>query len=161
MHAPAGDGLDDLVEQDLPVLEHVEDRRERADVLGVGAVEDQVAGDAVALAEQHADELRPVGHLDAAELLHREDVGQVVGHAAEVVDAVGVRDVGVPALALGHLLGAAMVVADVGDEVDDLLVAQADDDAERPVGGAVLRADVEVHERGVVLGAAAGPTPRA
>ena len=46
-----------------------------------------------------------------------------------------------------------MVVADVGDEVDDLLVAEADDDAERPVGGAVLRADVEVHERGVVLGA--------
>ena len=68
-------------------------------------------------------------------------------HAAEVVDAVGVGDVGVPGLALGHLLGAAVVVADVGDDVDDLLVAQADDDAERPVGAAVLRADVEEHER--------------
>ena len=44
-----------------------------------------------------------------------------------------------------------------GIEVDDLLVAQADDDAERPVGGAVLRADVEVHERGVVLGARQAP----
>ena len=115
VHAPAGDGLDDVVEEDLPVLEHVEDRRERADVLGVGAVEDEVAGDAVALAEQHADELRPVRDLDAAELLHREDVGQVVGDPAEVVHAVGVRDVRVPALALGQLLLAAVVVADVGD----------------------------------------------
>ena len=44
-----------------------------------------------------------------------------------------------------------------GMQVDDLLVAQADDDAERPVGGAVLRADVEVHERGVVLGARQAP----
>ena len=65
MHAPAGDGLDDIVEEDLPVLEHVEDRRERSDVLRVGAVEDEVAGDAVALAEQDADELRPFGHVDA------------------------------------------------------------------------------------------------
>ena len=45
VHAAAGDGLNDA-EQPLPVGEHVEHRRHLPDVLGEGAVEDQVAGDA-------------------------------------------------------------------------------------------------------------------
>ena len=44
-----------------------------------------------------------------------------------------------------------------GTRRDDLLVAQAEDDAERPVRGPVLRADVEVHERRVVVGAGQAP----
>lgn len=74
-----------------------------------------------------------------------EYVGQVVHHPAEVVDAVGVGDETVPGLALGHLLGAAVVVADLRDAVDDLLAVQLQDDAERAVGGRVVRAEVEEH----------------
>ena len=157
VHARPADGRDDGVEEPLAVLEHVEDGREGADVLGEGAVEDQVAGDAEELAEHDADHLGAVRHLDAAELLDREDPGEVVHHAAQIVDAVGVGDERVPGLAFAHLLGAAVVKADVGDAVDDLLVAQAHDDAQRAVRRAVLRADVQVHQRRVVLGARQAP----
>jgi sugar/nucleoside kinase (ribokinase family) len=44
---------------------------------------------------------------------YRQHVRQVVHHPAEVVDTVGVGDEAVPGLALGHLLGATVVVADV------------------------------------------------
>ena len=72
-----------------------------------------MADDAEQLGQHDADDLGAVGHLDAGQLLHGQDVGQVVHHAAEVVDAVGVGNVGVPGLPLAHLLGAAVVEADV------------------------------------------------
>ena len=123
VHAAAADRLDD-VEQLLAVGEHEEHRRQRADVLREGAVPDQVAGDAEELDHHHADGVDAVGHLDAGQLLDREQVGEVVHHPAQVVDAVGVGNVGVPGLALTHLFLAAVVIADVGREIDDLLAAQ-------------------------------------
>ena len=77
--------------------------------------------------------LHAVRHLDAGELLDGEHVRQVVHHAAEIVDAVGVRDVGVPRLPLAHLLGAAVVIADVGHRVDDLFAVELQHDAEHAV----------------------------
>ena len=41
--------------------------------------------------------------------------------------------IAVPGLALGHLLGATVVVADVRHAVDDLFAVQLQDDAERTV----------------------------
>ena len=122
MHPEPADCLDDL-ERALAVVEHVEDRRHRADVLRESPVPHQVADDPEQLGEHDPDDLGPVRHVDAGQLLQRREVGQIVHHAAEVVDAVGVWDVGVPGLALAHLLGAAVVEADVGDAVDYLLAA--------------------------------------
>ena len=52
-------------------------------------------------------------------------LSQVVHHAAaQVVYAVGVGDVSVPGLALVHLLGSAMVEADLGNNVDDLFTIE-------------------------------------
>ena len=79
-------------------------------------------------------------------------VGEVVHHAAEIVDAVGVGDVGVPGLALAHLLGAAVVIADVGDRVDDLLAVELQHDPQDAVRAGVLRAEVEEHEVVVAVG---------
>ena len=56
VHAAAADRLDDA-EDALAVVEHVEDRRHRAEVLGEGAVPDQVAGDAEQLGQHDADHL--------------------------------------------------------------------------------------------------------
>ncbi|MNQ66696.1 hypothetical protein D3C85_811930 [compost metagenome] len=50
-----------------------------------------------------------------------------------------------PGLALGHLLGATVVVADLRHAVDDLFTVQLQDDAEGTVGGGVVRAEVEEH----------------
>ena len=85
VHPSAADRFHD-VEDALAVVEHVEDRRERAHVLREGAVPDEVAGDAEELAQHHADHLRPRRDVDAGELLDRQHVGQVVHHPAQVVD---------------------------------------------------------------------------
>ncbi len=148
VHAEAGDGLDDLVGT-LTVGEGKEHRGHGADVLDVGTQVQQVAVDAEELGHHHADEVDPRGHLDAGELLYRKDVGQVVHHPTEVVDPVGVGDVAVPGLALGHLLGATVVIADLGHAVDDLFAVQLQDDAEGTVGRGVVRAQVQEHEVGI------------
>jgi hypothetical protein len=44
-----------------------------------------------------------------------------------------------------HLLGAAMVVADVGNAVHDLLAVELEDNAQHAVSSRMLRAEVEEH----------------
>ena len=104
-----------------------------------------MAGDTEELGHHDADGVDPVRHLDPGELLDREHVRQVVHHAAEVVDTVGVRDEAVPGLALGHLLGTTVVVANVWHAVDDLFAVQLQDDTEGTVSRRVVRAQVEEH----------------
>ena len=86
------------------------------------------------------------GHGDAAEPLDRHQIRQLAHHAAEIVDAVAIGDEAVPGLALGHLFGAAVVIADVGGGPDDLLAIEAEDDLEDAVGRGVVRAEVERHQ---------------
>lgn len=86
-----------------------------------------------------------------------EHVRQVVHHAAEVVDTVGVRDEAVPRLALGHLLGTTVVVTDVRHAVDDFFAVQLQDDTEGTVRRRVVRAQVEEHV--VLVGAGAFHAP--
>ena len=156
MHAPAGDGLDDA-EQALPVGEHIEHRRHLPHVLGEGAVEHQVAGNPEQLRQHDANDLGPVRHLDARQCFHRHDIGQVVHHPAQVVDAVGIGNEGVPGLALAHLFGAPVVVADVGHRVDHHFAVQLQRDAEYTVHRGVVGSQVEEHELSVFGGA--GHTP--
>ena len=111
-----------------------------------------MARDAEQLAQHDPDHFHPVRHLDARECLDGEQVREVVHHSAEIVDAIGVRDVGMPRLTLAHLLGAAVVIADVGNRVDDLLAAQLQHDAQDAVRAGMLRAEVEKHE---IVGAVA------
>ncbi len=120
-----------------------------------------MADDAEEFGQHDADDLGAVGHLDARQLLHGQHVGEVVHHAAEVVHAVGVGDVGVPGLPLAHLLGAAVVEADLADQVHDLLAVELEDDPQDAVRAGVVRADVEEHEVEVLAAGAACPSPRA
>src|SRR5690606_35510341 len=98
VHAKAGDGLDHLVGA-LAVGEGEEYRRHGAHVLDVGAQVEQVVEDAEELRQHHADALHPGRYPDAGQLLDGQHVGQVVHHPAQVIDAVRVGDVAVPALA--------------------------------------------------------------
>ena len=88
-----------------------------------------------------------------ANLLHRKDVGEIVHDPAQVVDAVRVGDEGVPGLPLPHLLRAAVMEADLGQAVDDLLAVELQDDADDAVGAGMLGPDVEEHEVGALVGA--------
>ena len=160
VHASAAHRLDD-VEDALAVVERVEDRGKGPHVLGEGAIPHQMTGNAEQLAHHHSDHLGAVRHVDAGQLLHRQDVGQVVHHPAEVIDAVGVGNERVPRLALAHLLGAPVVKADLGQAVDDLLAVELQDDADDPVGAGMLRADVQEHEIRALAGTLHAPVLRA
>ena len=92
-----------------------------------------------------------VRHFDARQLFHRQHVGQVVHHPAQVIDAVGVGDVGMPGLALAHLFRAAMVKANLGHGIDDLLAVELQHDAKYAVHARMLRSQVEKHEIGAVM----------
>ncbi len=127
------------------LAEAVEEDGERADVHGVRAEPDQVRLDAGELVEQHADVLRALGDLKLQQLLDCEAVGEVVGHRAEIVDAVGERDDLLVELGLAGLLDAGVQVADVGRERDDGLAIDLEHQAEHAVGRGMLRAHVEDH----------------
>src|SRR3546814_3336635 len=51
-----------------------------------------------------------------------------------------------PGLAFTHLLGTAMVVADVRHAVDDLFAVELQHDAERTMRGRMIGAEIEEHE---------------
>src|SRR5690606_13056965 len=127
VHAKPRDRLDHLVGA-LTVGEGEEHRGHGADVLDIGAQVQQMILDAEELGQHDADHIDPVRHGDAGELFHRQYVGQVIHDPAEVVDAIGIGDEAVPALALGHFLGAAVVIADVRYAIDDLFAVQLQDD---------------------------------
>ena len=114
-HALAGDGLEDA-ENLFALAEAVEEDGERADVHGVRAEPDQVRLDAGELVEQDAEILGAFGNFEAEQLLHREAVGEVVGHRAEIVDAVGEGNDLLVELGLAGLLDAGVQIADVGSE---------------------------------------------
>ncbi len=159
VHPRPADRLDD-VEHMLAIGEHVEDGRQGAQVLGEGAVEDQVRGDPEQLGHHDPDHFRPVRHLDARQHLHGQQIGQVVHDAAEVIDAVRVGDVRVPGLAFAHLFGAAMVKADLRHDVHDFLVVQLGHQPQHAVRARMLRPDVQEHQIALADVLRQVPSPR-
>ena len=159
-HARAADGLQQ-VEDGLAVAEHVEDhgRAQGRQVGGERAHGHQVAGDAVELADDDADELRAPRGPYAGQLLDRHDVAPLAVHAGDVLGAVRVRDVLEVGALLGDLLVAAVQVADHRDDVLDELAVQGDHEAQHAVRAGVLRAHVDddlVELETVHVGAVAG-----
>ena len=148
MHAKTADRLDHVVGL-LAVREHPENRAHEADILDIGAQKHQMAGDAKELAQHDPRDLHPFRHLNAERVLEVHDVRQLVHDAAEIVDPVGIRDIGVPGLALAHLFGAAMVIADVRHRADDLFAVELQHHPEHTVHGWMVRAHVEEHELAV------------
>ena len=109
------------------------------------------------LRQHDANDLSARRHLDARHLLHIHHVRQIVHHAAEVVDAIRVGNVGVPTLALGHFFLRAVVIADIGDRLHDHLPVHLQRDAEYAVYARVIGAQVEKHEVRVFRRAAHAP----
>src|SRR5207244_12053720 len=124
MHSPAANRFDDF-KNPFAVGEHIEDRRQLSHVLRKGAVPDKMTGDAEQLRHHDANHFYAVRNFDSSQFLDRQAVGEVVHHAAKVIDAVGIGDVSVPGLAFRHLLRAAVEIADHGHHVYDLFAIYA------------------------------------
>ena len=144
VHPLAGRHLEQ-VEDRVALAEAVPEQRDRAEIEGRGAEPDQVRHDPVELQVEDPQVLGAVGDLEleqpldaAAERLHVEEVGEVV-HPLDEGDRLPV------ALVLARLLDPRVEVADHRLQVEDLLAAQGDDQAEHPVGGGVMRPHVDRH----------------
>jgi len=97
------------------------------------------------LVEEDAKILSALGNLKAQQLLHREAVGEVVGHGAEIVDAVGERDYLLVKLGLAGLLDAGVEITDIRGEGDHGLAIDLDHEAKHAVGRRMLRAHIDDH----------------
>ena len=86
-----------------------------------------------------------------ASFSNASEVGEVVHHAAQVVDSIGVGDVGVPALALTHFLGAAMMEADFRHRIHDHLAIKLKHNTQHAVGSGMLRPHIEKDEVFIVV----------
>ena len=138
------------VEDRVALAQRVPEHRDRAEVERGRAEPEQVRVDPVELEVDRAQVLRPRRDLEleqrldrAAERLHVEEVGEVV-HPLDERDHLPV------ALVLAALLDPGVDVADDRLQVEHLLALEADQQAQHPVGGGVVRA--HVHGQQLVLG---------
>ena len=88
----------------------------------------------------------------SGKFLQRHEVGEVVHHATQVVDSISVGDVGVPALALTHFLGATMVEADFGHRIHDHLAIKLKHNTQHPVCSWMLRSHIKKDKIFIVVG---------
>ena len=145
MHAPAGYCLDNP-EQSLSVTEHIKNRRHLPNVLGESTVENKVAGDAEELRHHDANDFCSIRHFNTGHLLNRHDVGQVVHDTAQVINTIGVGDVGMPGLPFSHLFSAAMVVTDFRHSIDNHFSVELQHNTEHTVNGGMVRPKIEEHK---------------
>ena len=133
------------VPQVLAGLDHVEEHRERAQLHGAGANAREVIRNPGDLRHDHADVVAAVRDRHPQQLLHGHAVAHVVDERRDVVEAVGVGHDAVVVDRLGHLLEAAMQVANLDIDVDDPLPVERRDDPDDPVHRGMRRPDIQQH----------------
>ena len=144
VHAETGDRLED-VEDQLALAEPVQHHRDRPELHAAGCHPDQVRGDPVQLAEEHAEDLGAWRRFDPEQPLDRQAVRQLVEERREVVRARDVGDTLHPRPVLRVLLDAGVEVADDRLAPDHGLAVELQEQAEHPVGRGVLRTHVDDH----------------
>ena len=101
--------------------------------------------DAGELVQHHAESLGARGDFQPEQLFGRQAVGEVVGHRAEIIDAVGEGDYLLVELGLAGLFNAGVQVADVGRAAYDGFAVDFEHEAQHTVRAGVLGTHVEDH----------------
>ena len=137
-HAGSGEGFEE-VEEFFALPEGIhEGGAPGAHVTEEEAEEGGVVLEAGEFGEDDAEVLGAFGDFESGEFFDGEGVGPVVGHGAEVVEAVGVGHDGEVAEGLADFFVVAVEVSEDGLELDDGFAVQGDVHAEDAVGGGVL-----------------------
>ena len=138
----AGDRLQQV--QDLfAVIEAVEQRGETAEIHQEGPQPEQVTGDAVQFAGDHADIFRPLRHDQPGQTFDRADIAMVVEERGHVIHAAGVGEKLRIRAVLAHLLVHAVPVANYGLRIHDILAVHGQLDPQHAMRGGVLRTQVK------------------
>src|SRR6185312_9831436 len=143
-HALSADGLEDA-KNFLALAEAIEEDGERADVHGVRAEPDQVGIEPRELIQQHANPLRALRNFNLQKLFDGQAVAQVVGHRAQVIDAVRQRHHLLIELRFAGLLDSCVQITDVRHNVEHRFAVDFDDKAENAMRRRVLRSHVQDH----------------
>ena len=138
----------------LALLEAPQRRGQRADIHALRGHVEQVVEDAADLVVEHADEAGTTRDLDIGQLLGGEDEGMLLVHGRDVVQAVEIGHRLEVGLVLDELLRAAMQQSDVRVGTLNDLPVELEHQAQHPMGGRMLRPEIERH----VLDAALGHT---
>ena len=133
------ENLEDL----FPVAEGVEQRRHGADIEGVGAKPELMAGDAVEFGQDDADVVGAGRRFDVQQLFNRFAIAEPVRDRSDVIHTVDIRVEHRVGAMFSDLLDSAMEVADDTLEAHDLFAVEPQDDSQNPVGGGVLRTHIE------------------
>ena len=136
-----GQHLHDLV----ALGEAPQDGRDPAQVQGIPAQEEHVAGDPVELAGQHPDVLGAPRDLHVQQLLEGHHGAPLAEEGADVLERVELADDVVEVGVLGDLLDPAVEIAQHGVQVHDLLAGDLEDHPQDAVGGRVLGPHVQEH----------------
>ena len=143
-HSRAGDRLEDCLNP-LPPPEAEHRRRHGAGVQSHRSHEQEMAGDAVQLAQDYPNVFRPFGHGKAHQLFHCLAIGHLVIEVGNVVQPVEQGDNLMVLLTLAKLLRTTVQIADVGLGGVDFLAVNPKHHAKNAVGRWVLRPHVEQH----------------
>ena len=155
-HALAADRLEQA--QDVFALaEAVQEDRHRAHVHGMRSQPDQVRVDAGQFVHQYPQPLRFRRNFQPEQFFDRQHVAEIVGHRAQVVDAVGQRHYLLIKLGFAGLLNAGVQKSDVGHDAHNIFAIDLQHQAQHAVRRRMLRAHVQDHgfvltgfERGMV-----------
>ena len=131
------------VEDAVALAEAVPEHRDRPELERGRPEPDEMRVDPVELREQHAHPGRARRHLDAEQLLDREDEDELVVLEGDVVDPRRIGDRLPPALLLHVLLEAGVQVSDDRRQPDDLLAVQVDDEPQHAVRRGMVRPEVD------------------
>ena len=134
------------VERQVAVAAAPPEHRDGAEVERSGGDPEQVRGHPVELEVDHAQELGARRHLLPEQLLHRHAEGHRVEVVGEVVHPLDERDRLPVLLVLAALLDAGVDVADDRLDVAHHLALERGQQPQDPVGGGVVRADVDREE---------------
>src|SRR5271157_3394567 len=127
------------------LAEAIEEDRHGADVQRVRSQPYQVGVDAGQLVQHDADPLRARRDIKPQQLLHRQAVSQVVGHGAEIINAIGERHHLLVELGLAGLLDARVQIPDIGHHPHDGFAVNLQQQPEHAMGRRVLRTHVQDH----------------
>jgi len=152
------------IENGIAFTEGIEERRDGADINGVGREPYQVRRQSLHLGEYHPDVGGARWNRDSEQLFHGNAEALVVGRRRHVVHPVGVRNALREIHGLEKFFGAAVEVADDRFRLHDLFTVELHLDPQHAVSRRVLGTEVDLHfldvEQGSVRsGHAAPPSP--
>ena len=127
----------------LALLEAPQRRRQRAAIHGLRRHIEQMRQNAADLAEQDPDQLGAARHLDRHQILDGEAECVLLVHRSTIVEPVEIRDVLEVGPRLHELLRASVQQADVRIDPFDDLTIELEHEAQNPMGGRVLWAEVD------------------